>query len=125
MPTTTCLVGSLRAAQTLSVSSCSIRAPVGQTAMHWPQYTQAVSPRGMSKAEPMWVLIAAVVGADDGGVLVALADGNAAAAQDALGIVAHEVGSRKSSISGSSVVVAAEAVLIHAVLVGTGPAARS
>ena len=30
--------------------------PVGQTTMHWPQETQATSPRSCSKAQPMWVL---------------------------------------------------------------------
>ena len=54
-PTTTCLVGSLRASHTLGVSSFSWRAPVGQATMHWPQETQSTSARSRSKAQPMWV----------------------------------------------------------------------
>ena len=53
---TTCLVGSLRAFQTFSVSSRSVRAPVGHTWMHWPQFTQLVSARGISKGLETWVL---------------------------------------------------------------------
>ena len=54
--TITCLLGSARACHTLSVSSFSAMAPVGQTTMHWPHDTQSVLPRSSSNAQPTWVL---------------------------------------------------------------------
>ena len=54
--TMTWRVGSPRAAHTLSVSSRSTSAPVGQTLMHWPQPMQVESTSLPSKAQAMWVL---------------------------------------------------------------------
>ena len=54
-PTTTVLVGSFSAAHTFGVSSRSVRAAVGHTAVHWPQATQAVLESGISKAQAIWV----------------------------------------------------------------------
>ena len=53
--TSTCLEGSASAANTSSVKSFSRNAPVGHTAIHWPQDTQLVSPKPISNAEPMLV----------------------------------------------------------------------
>ena len=54
--TTTTFSGSLMASRTLSISSRSWSAPVGQTATHWPQATQGASFRSDSKAHAMCVL---------------------------------------------------------------------
>ena len=89
--TTTCLAGSASAAHTLSVSSFSVRAPVGQTAMHWPQETQAASPRGVFKGAADVGGKAALVGADDAHGLVGFAGRHTAAAQDALVVVADHM----------------------------------
>ena len=48
--------GSEMAAQTLDLSDFSVRAPVGQTAMHCPQLTQGVSARDFPKGEATTVL---------------------------------------------------------------------
>ena len=53
--TRTTFSGSPRASQTSFVWSFSVRAPVGQATMHWPQETQEVSPSGVSKAQEMLV----------------------------------------------------------------------
>jgi len=53
--TTTCFFGSASAANTLSVSSFSVSAPVGHTAMHWPQLMQAVSESGSPHAHEICV----------------------------------------------------------------------
>ena len=60
--TTTNLSGSPSAAHTLSVSSFSVSAPVGQASMHWPQLTQAVVPSGIPQADSMAVLKPRFVG---------------------------------------------------------------
>ena len=53
--TTTCFDGSFSAAQTLSVSSRSVSAPVGHTVMHCPHDTHGLSPKGASNAQAMCV----------------------------------------------------------------------
>ena len=68
-----------------------VRAPVGQTTMHWPQETQAVVAQVHLKGGADVGVEAAVVGADDADVLHALADGHAAAAEDALAVVADQM----------------------------------
>ena len=89
--TTTCLDGSRSAAHTLAVSSFSVSAPVGHTAMHWPQETQGESPKGALKRAADVRGEAALVGADHAHGLVGLAGGHTAAAQDALVVVAHHM----------------------------------
>ena len=73
--TTTCLVGSARAAQTLSVSSFSDRAPVGQAAMHWPQLMQAGIRQGHAPGGGNLGVHAAHDGADDAHLLHLFAHG--------------------------------------------------
>ena len=89
--TTTCLVGSFRAASTWAVSSFSVRAPVGQATMHWPQETQSTSARSASKAQAMWVWKPRSLGPMTPTSWV-LRHGGAPAAEDALIVVPHQVG---------------------------------
>ena len=50
------------AANTLAVSSCSVSAPVGHTAMHWPQLMQAVSASESPQAQAICVLKPRLIG---------------------------------------------------------------
>ena len=79
------------ASQTSSVSSFSCSAPVGQAAMHWPQLMQAMSASGMfQRCSSMAVLKPRYARADHADALHSAAGGYAAAAQNALVVVAHD-----------------------------------
>ena len=70
----TCLSGSSSAFQTSSIWSCSVMAPTGQTAAHWPHCTQTTSLRSWLKAGPITVVEAAVLGEQGADVLRLAAD---------------------------------------------------
>ncbi len=59
--TSTILSGSAMASNTVSVSSRSRRAPVGQCVMHWPHATQSVLPIGARPRVPTAVCVARLV----------------------------------------------------------------
>ena len=61
--------------------------PVGHTAIHWPQDTQEVSPRPISKAEPILVAKPLWFGPITPNSLNLFAHSHAAAAEDTLGII--------------------------------------
>ena len=117
--------GSARAAQTLSVSSFSVRAPVGQTAMHWPQVTQADFAQVHVKGAADVGGEAAVVGADDAARPDFAADGDAAAAEDALGVVADQMGGGVVDARARGLAPSKRHSSVDAVVAGTASAARS